>query len=64
MLANLIKSSNEKVDKLINVASQQSHILRSIEENTATSAYYNGISAINTSYIAWLAYKNSTRDII
>ena len=48
MLANVIRESNRKIDRL-------SQSLDRIEENTAMSVYYSGITAANTDYLAWLA---------
>lgn len=48
MLANVIRESNRKIDRL-------SQSFDRIEENTAMSAYYSGITAANTDYLAWLA---------
>ena len=48
MLAAAIRQSNAKIDQL-------SSSLERIENDTALSAYYSGITAANTDYLAWLA---------
>lgn len=48
MLAAAIQENNARIDQL-------GRSLDRIESNTALSAYYNGITAANTDYLAWLA---------
>lgn len=48
VLANEIKRSNQQVDQL-------SHTLNKIEQNTALSAYYDRITAADTTFLSWLA---------
>lgn len=47
-LAAAITESNRKISEL-------SRSLDRIEDNTAVSAYYNRVTAVNTDYMAWLA---------
>lgn len=48
MLANVIRESNRKIDRL-------SQSFDRIEENTAINTYYSRITAENTNYLSWLA---------
>ena len=58
MLADLIEKSNREITKLTKIVSVQTQLLQNIETNTALSAYYDGITARNTTYLAWLEYHN------
>lgn len=48
MLANIIRDSNRKIDRL-------SQSFERIEENTAMNTYYSSITAENTNYLSWIA---------
>lgn len=49
VLAQEIRRSDAKLNEI-------SRSLNSIEKNTTVSRYLNGITAVNTSYLAWVNY--------
>lgn len=51
MLASEIRTSREENSKVLNSVQ---HSLQNIERSSSVSEYYNGITARNTSYMAWL----------
>lgn len=51
MLASEIRTSREENSKMLNSVQ---HSLQNIERSSSVSEYYNGITARNTSYMAWL----------
>jgi len=57
-LAHAIRETNAEVNKLTGIVQNQSSKLEDINENVALSAYYNKISAINTTYMAWIKKYN------
>lgn len=53
MLADMMQKANRELENLTNIAAQQAQSLNRIEANTAVASYYSGISAMNTTYLAW-----------
>lgn len=58
MIADMIQENNREIYQLSKGVEQQVSILQNIENNSAVTNYYSRISAINTSYLSWLAYRN------
>ena len=58
ILARAIRETNAEVNKLSGIVQNQSSILEDINENASLAAYYNKISAINTTYMAWIKKYN------
>lgn len=58
MLSDMIRKTNQQLDSLSNIAVQQAQSLNRIESNTAVASYYSGISAMNTTYLAWAKQHN------
>ena len=46
MLASAIREGNAKADQIYRT-------LQNVESNTAASAYFSEVSAMNTTYMAW-----------
>lgn len=57
-IAVAIKQSQQEINELSSVVQQQVVTLNNIESDTTVSNYYNRITAINTSYLAWLAHND------
>lgn len=55
MLYSAIKESNENTNRMYGVISKAADSLQNIEQNTAVSAYYDGITAQNSEVLTWLA---------
>lgn len=53
MLASAIKNSEKEIGRLSYIVQDQSNKLAEISNNTEVSAYYNRISAMNTSFMMW-----------
>jgi hypothetical protein len=53
LLATELQRSNKKIDVL---SQSLTRSLDHIENNASLSAYYNQVTAVNTSYLAWLSY--------
>lgn len=53
MLANMLQQTNRELGQLSKTAVAQLRSLEQIEANTAVANYYSGISAMNTTYLAW-----------
>lgn len=58
MLANAIKQSNETAQRIYNAVATCADQLHDISANTEATMYFSQVSALNTTYIAWLK-KNS-----
>lgn len=54
MLYTALRENNKKVDHLYGVMSCAADSLQNIEQNTAVSAYYDGITAANSEALMWL----------
>ena len=52
-LAVAVKESNQSSIRLCNAVERCNDKLSDISVNTETSAYFNGITALNTTYLAW-----------
>lgn len=53
MLANMLQQTNRELGQLSKMAVEQLRSLDQIEANTTVASYYSGISAMNTTYLAW-----------
>lgn len=56
MIADMIQKNNWELHQLSRGVEQQVNTLQNIEANSEITAYYSKISAVNTSYLSWLAY--------
>lgn len=56
MLYSAIQECNKKITKLSQVTSDVTNKLQDISQNAEISAYYNGITALNTTAIKWLEF--------
>lgn len=54
MLANAIKESNKTAQKIYSVVSNCADQLQDISSNTEATMYFSQVSAMNTTYMAWL----------
>lgn len=57
MLANAVREGNRKADQIYRQISSCADQLQSIDNNSTIAAYYSGISALNTTYMAWIKNK-------
>lgn len=69
VIAQAIRGATAEVNKLSNLVNQQISTLQNIDENAALTAYYSKITAVNTTYMAWIKkYKiedlNGTTQIV
>ena len=69
VIAQAIRGATAEVNKLSNLVNQQISTLQNIDENVALTAYYSKITAVNTTYMAWIKkYKiedlNGTTQIV
>lgn len=56
ILAHAIHETNKEINKLTWIVQDQVSILKDISSNVELTTYYSEISAVNTSYMAWLEY--------
>lgn len=61
MLYDAIQEGNRKVDQMSSQIMRMSDSLKSIENNSAISAYNSQITAQNTEYIKWIEYFSSIK---